>query len=539
MPRPRLSNGFARAARSLRRFTPFLGVLGALTALPASASAVALTEVGTFERPTFVTSDPGDPDRLFVVEQAGRIRLTEDGRTSTFLDIRGIFDPLGDPFDEHGVWSMAFAPDYRSSRLFYLAYSGVDDPGTVDDESGDWHIAEFEADGDTADAATRREVLTVEFPPSQYHYGGQLQFGTDDYLYASIGDGGPNGDPAGNAQDLGALLGKIVRIDPRGSGPGDYTVPADNPFADTPGCTDGCDEIWSYGLRNPWRFSFDRLTGDVVIGDVGFDGWEEVDFETGPDPGRGDNFGWNCREAMHQFSTVPPCDDPHDLTEPLFEYEHLNGNCSITGGYVVRDTSLGDLYGRYLYADFCVGELRSLDLSSSPAQDRSEGLCVGLPISFGEDSSGRVYVTSLHGAIYRLTYAGSTGACTQDAPPQPPGPPPSSEPPFPSLPSDGAAAILPEFTRTLSLSYSARWPGFKGRLASQARACTAAQKVAVYEKKKGRDVKLGSQETTQKGAYSLRVRGQGKAKAFYAEVQRSSSMDGTCLAARSRAIRVG
>jgi glucose/arabinose dehydrogenase len=526
--------------RSARRFTPFIGVLAVLTVLPASASAVALTEVGSFDRPTFVTSDPGDPDRLFVVEQRGRIQLIEHGSTTTFLDIRSILDVLNSSFDEQGLWSMAFSPDYASSELFYVAYSGVDDPDTAEDEAGDWHIAEFEADGDTADAASRREVLTVEYPPSQYHYGGQLQFGPDGHLYASIGDGGPNGDPAGNAQNLSVLLGKIVRIDPRGAGPGDYTVPAGNPFADTPGCADGCDEIWSFGLRNPWRFSFDRLTGDLAIGDVGFDDREEVDFETAPDPGRGANFGWNCREGTHQFSTLPPCDAPNDLAEPVFEYQHSNGNCSITGGYVVRDRSLGDLYGRYLYADFCVGELRSLDLLSSPAQDRSEGLCLPFPISFGEDSAGRIYVTSLHGAVYRVTDAGGTGACPHDAQPPPsPKNPPASQPPPPPLPSDGAAAGPPEFTRTLSLSYSAKRPGFRGRLASPAPACVAAQRVAVYEKRKGRDRKLGSRETTAKGVYSLRGEEQQKGEEFYAEVKRSRSTDGTCLPARSKAIKVG
>ncbi|MBK5110985.1 MAG: PQQ-dependent sugar dehydrogenase, partial [Thermoleophilia bacterium] len=182
------------------------------------------------------------------------------------------------------------------------------------------------------------------------------------------------------------------------------------------GPTPGEDEIWSYGLRNPWRFSFDRLTGDLVIGDVGYSTWEEVDFAAGPDPGKGDNFGWNCREGMNQFSTAPPCDAAQAFTEPVFEYEHLDGNCSITGGYVVRDPALGDLYGRYLYADWCVGELRSLALEP-PVLGRSEGLCVQFPTSFGEDSSGRIYVTSYYGPVYRLTAGGSSGACATDTTP--------------------------------------------------------------------------------------------------------------------------
>jgi hypothetical protein len=390
---------------------------------PAGASALALEQVGSFDRPTYVTSDPHDPDRLFVVEQAGRIQLTEGANTTTFLDIEPLVHDLN-PRGDHGLYSMAFSPDYATNHLFYVAYSGVDDPATEgEDESGDWHIDEFSASGDTADPTSRRGLLTIKFPPipaHPCHYGGQLQFGHDGYLYASTGDGCPQGDPDGNSQNLENLLGKILRIDPEGSAFGDYTVPADNPFTDTPGCTDGCDEIWSYGLRHPWRFSFDRLTGDLVIGDVGYDSWEEVDFETGHDPGKGDNFGWNCREGAHPGpgESSPVCADRlGTFTEPVFEYPHVldvNGYCSspeapriagsITGGYVVRDRALNDLYGRYLYADFCVGELRSLNLGLPTAGgDRSEGLSVPLPTSFGEDADCRLYVASFNGPVYRLT----------------------------------------------------------------------------------------------------------------------------------------
>jgi hypothetical protein len=310
---------------------------------------------------------------------------------------------------------MAFSPDYATNHLFYVAYSGVDDPDTEgQDESGDWHIDEFSASGNTADPASRREVLTIEYP-FKSHYGGQLQIGPDGYLYASTGDGGPLGDPDGHAQNLETLFGKILRIDPTGSSPGEYTIPTDNPFTGTASCTDGCDEIWSYGLRNPWRFSFDRLTGAMVIGDVGQDTWEEVDFKTGPNPGRGDNFGWNCREGMHDYTGpeapgpgAPSSECPSrvgSFTEPVFEYPHVDqGPCSITGGYVVRDRALGDLYGRYLYADFCVGELRSLNLGLPTASgDRSEGISVPVVTSFGEDADCRIYLASMNGPVYRLT----------------------------------------------------------------------------------------------------------------------------------------
>ncbi|MBK5111271.1 MAG: PQQ-dependent sugar dehydrogenase, partial [Thermoleophilia bacterium] len=386
---------------------------------PAGAGALSLEQVGDFDFPTYVTSDPSDPDRLFVVERSGRIQLVENGKTSLFLDIESIvLSPLDDgPDGDTGLFSMTFSPEFETDSLFYVTYSSADDPGTEDvDESGEWHLAEFTAAGDSASPASRREVLAVELPPDQtylIHHAGQLQFGPDDgYLYASTGDGGPQGDPYGNAQNLNSLLGKMIRIDPQPESGGAYGIPADNPFV----AAFGEDEIWSYGLRNPWRFSFDRLTGDLVIGDVGYLTWEEVNFAAAPDPGKGANFGWNCREGTHLFSATPPCDDPQTFTDPVFEYEHVGGNCSVTGGYVVRDPALGDLYGRYLYADWCVGELRSLALGP-PVLDRSEGLCVEFPTSFGEDSLGRIYVASLEGPVYRITAGGSSGACATDTTP--------------------------------------------------------------------------------------------------------------------------
>jgi glucose/arabinose dehydrogenase len=403
--------------RFLQRFTATFVAATALT-VPASASALELQPVGSFQNPTYVTSDPHDPNRVFVVEQAGRVQLVEGGKTTTFLDISPIVRYPPDPgaFDgADALASMAFSPNYATNHLFYVAYTGVDDPGTVGDESGDWHLDEFRANGDTADPASRRGVLTIDYPSNSAHYGGQLQFGPDGYLYASTGDGLDS--PGEPAQNLATRLGKILRIDPKGSASGEYTVPADNPFASTAGCADGCDEIWSYGLRNPWRFSFDRLTGDLVIGDVGYLDWEEVDFETGPNAGRGDNFGWYCREGAHPGpgETSPVCAErAGTFTEPVFEYPHTDPTpadptdnafgCSIIGGYVVRDRALADLYGRYLYPDFCTGELRSLSLGLPTASgDRSEGLSVPYVTSLGEDADCRIYVASWNGPVYRLT----------------------------------------------------------------------------------------------------------------------------------------
>jgi glucose/arabinose dehydrogenase len=407
--------------RFLQRFTATFVAATALT-VPASASALALEPVGSFQSPTYVTSDPHDPNRVFVVEQAGRVQLVEGGNATTFLDISPIVRYPPDPGafrDADGLASMAFSPNYATNHLFYVAYSGVDDPSTpAVNEAGDWHLDEFRANGDTADPASRRGVLTIDYPANSSHYGGQLQFGPDGYLYASTGDGVVDGVQRGvPAQNLATRLGKILRIDPKGSAPGEYTVPADNPFASTAGCADGCDEIWSYGLRNPWRFSFDRLTGDLVIGEVGDSSWEEVDFDTGPEPGRGDNFGWYCREGEHPGpgdASQVCVDRAGTFTEPVFEYPHTDptpadptdnaSGCSVIGGYVVRDRALADLYGRYLYGDFCTGELRSLRLGLPTASgDRSEGLSVPYVTSLGEDADCRIYVASRIGPVYRLT----------------------------------------------------------------------------------------------------------------------------------------
>lgn len=379
---------------------------------PGVASAASLEPVGTFTNPTYVTSDPDDAGRLFVVERAGRIKLVEGGAVSSFLDIEPsvLSPPDVGGSGETGMTSMAFSPHYATDRRFYVAYSLADDPATEGvNEARDFRIDEFTADGDAADPTSRRTVLTIDHS-SDKHYGGQLQFGPDGYLYISTGDNGSGP----NAQNLGVRYGKILRIDPGGTAPGEFSIPPDNPYTATAGCTDGCDVIWSSGLRNPWRFSFDQATGDLAIADVGHDNWEEVNFETGTDPGKGDNFGWSCREGMHEFSNTGVCSVPRTYTDPVFEYGHVDGGvCSITGGYVVRDTSLGDLYGRYLYGDFCTGGLRSLDLGP-PVVDRTEGLTVRGVTSFGEDASCRIYVVALSGAVHRLAQPGSPGACPPD-----------------------------------------------------------------------------------------------------------------------------
>lgn len=370
------------------RWLKGLGLLGAVL-LPASASAVTLEPVGNFTNPTYVTSYPNDANKLLVVERAGRVRLVEGSTTSMFLDAASLVGAID---GEEGMWSIALAPDFDTTGKLYAFYAGSA-------TGGDLQLDEFTAAGDTVDLATRRPVLTIPHPIAANHNGGQLQFGPDGYLYLSTGDGDSR---AINAQELTNLLGKILRIDPRQSAGSQYTIPADNPFVGAA----GLDEIWSYGLRNPYRFSFDRSTGALAIGDVGRQRFEEVDYDPGAQPGRGDNYGWPCFEANEVRNTTDgACRtiDPDDTVFPIHDMAHDDGFCSVIGGYVARDASLGDLFGRYVYADLCEGQIRSLVPGIPQASgDRLEGLAVNRPVSFGEDACGRLYVASLNGPVSRL-----------------------------------------------------------------------------------------------------------------------------------------
>jgi glucose/arabinose dehydrogenase len=381
-------------------------VAGAALAAPVpGAAAVSLQQIGsftgTFTDPVYVTSLP-DPDRLLVVERRGTVQLWEDDASSTFLDIRSLVNAAG---EDQGLFSVAVAPDYSSTGHIYGLYTRPDDALQID---------EFTASGDSAPLSSRRAVLTIDHSESDTHNGGQLQFGPDGYLYASTGDGDVNGDPEGDAQSLDSLLGKILRIDPRPSGGAQYSVPPGNPFGSP---------VWALGLRNPWRFSFDAATGDLLIADVGATVREEVDYASrSAGGGRGLNFGWNCREGTLAFSG---CTSPIAFTDPIFEYPHDGGACAIMGGYVVRDPNLPGLYGRYLYGDLCTGRIHSLALPNGTA-DRYEGLQVGKLQSFGEDSCGRIYAASGIGPVYRLV-GDSPTQCQAVAPPPtaPPAPPPT------------------------------------------------------------------------------------------------------------------
>src|SRR5436190_9448867 len=378
------------------------------TAAPAGADVTAagslrLAPLGLFNSPTYVISAPGDPSRVFVVQQGGAIRVVRNGvfQLQPFLTVPGAHDA-----GEQGLLSMAFAPDYATSGLFYVYYNDATDCDSTQSNC-DVRIDEFRrADADHADPGSRRTVLSVNHRQFQNHDGGQLQFGPDGLLYAGLGDGGGAGDPNGNGQNRNVLLAKILRIDPRASGGAAYSIPPSNPF----GATVGADEIWAYGLRNPWRFSFDHLTGDLVIGDVGQNEHEEIDFQPAGFGG-GANYGWNLYEGNARFSE-PNGPQPSDYVPPVFTYDHVDGNCSITGGYVVRDSALPELAGRYLYGDLCVGVLRSLVVGpgraandaavGDPANAAAPPLSVAQLDSFGEDAACRLYVVSQNGLIYRL-----------------------------------------------------------------------------------------------------------------------------------------
>jgi hypothetical protein len=368
--------------------------LGALSLLGGSERAAAgppplpliLDPVGAFSYPVFVTSPPGDQGRLFVVQHGGVVKLVLDGvvQAAPFLDASSWVDFGGD----QGLLSVAFAPDYATSGRFYIAYTPADENALAVDE-----VHRDASDPNVADPGTRRLVISMPHPSISTHYGGQLQFGPDGMLYISTGDGGCCGDPFRSAQNLHDYRGKVLRIDPRQDGASPYRVPPNNPFV---GRANAYPEIWSYGLRNPWRFSFDRSKGAFTLGDVGQDAWEEIDYRSVPlGWGRGANFGWSCYEARHPYNTCSPM--PTGTVFPVFAYGH-SGRCSITGGYVVRDRELPLLLGQYVYGDFCDGEIRSQFLpSATTAGEADTGLHVNSLASFGEDACGHVYAIGVTG----------------------------------------------------------------------------------------------------------------------------------------------
>jgi glucose/arabinose dehydrogenase len=323
---------------------------------------------GTFVQPLHVASTRSEPNRIYVVEKAGRIRVVENGRllTTPFLDIRGL---VGSESNEQGLLSVAFHPRYATNRLFYVDYT---------DKSGDTRVVEYRARKGAAPAKVR-ELLFVDQPFAN-HNGGQLAFGPDGDLYVGMGDGGGGGDPDENAQDLGSRLGKLLRLD------------VDRAGADW--------QIVGYGLRNPWRFAFDRKTGDLYIADVGQSAWEELDFTPRSSPGL-ENYGWDAREGKHPYEDEQP-NPAGRLIDPIYEYNHSMG-CSVTGGFVYRGTKVPAARGRYFFGDYCTGFVWSLFVRDGKAVAvRRHPFTVDALASFGEGPTGELYLVSLNGQIYRL-----------------------------------------------------------------------------------------------------------------------------------------
>jgi glucose/arabinose dehydrogenase len=368
---------------------------------------------GGFQRPVFIGNASDGSGRLFVLEQGGLIRILHtDGslEPTPFLDISDrVRSPADGGGNEQGLLGLAFPPDYTDKGHFYVYYTNQD---------GNNMVARFHLTGnpDMADPASEEQILLLEHPGQENHNGGQLAFGADGYLYIGTGDGGGGGDPHGNAQNPASLLGKILRIDveftnamtpyntylpcvQKGEAQGTakaYRIPSDNPFVGMAGYRE---EIWALGMRNPWRFSFDRQTHDLFIGDVGQNAYEEIDFQPASSSG-GENYGWNVLEGTHCYNALA-CDST-GMVPPIAEYDHSQG-CSVTGGYIYRGLDFPSLQGIYLYADYCSG--RMWGLQNEGAWQSQQLLESGLNVStFGESEGGEIYLADLAGgAIYKVT----------------------------------------------------------------------------------------------------------------------------------------
>jgi len=342
----------------------------------------------SFQEMTNLAQPDDTSDLIFITEQRGVIyafSASNPQQADIFLDIT---DRVNRGGNEEGLLGLAFDPDYRENGYFYVYYSAADPTRSV--------LSRFsldQEDTDVADPESEVIVMEVEQPYSN-HNGGQLAFGPDGYLYIGLGDGGSAGDPLGNGQNLGTLLGSILRIDVSGlSAPGDYEIPADNPFVGTEGARA---EIWAFGLRNPWRFSFDSETGLLWAGDVGQNLWEEIDIIA-----KGANYGWNIMEGSHCYSPSTGCNQS-GLTLPIVEYDHSQG-CSVTGGYVYRGDQIPSLQGYYIYGDYCSGNIWALAYYGNVVTQNTLLADSGLSItSFGEDLAGKLYILARQGGIYTL-----------------------------------------------------------------------------------------------------------------------------------------
>ncbi len=358
-------------------------LLALLVAAQSPAQEIRLTPVAQgLSAPTDIQHAGDGSGRLFLVEQRGLIKILRNGAVlpQPFLDLRGRVSPTG---SEQGLLGLAFPPSFAQSQRFYVNYTNV---------AGNTVIAQYRSNGDVADASSEIPLLTVNQPFAN-HNGGQLRFGPDGFLYIGLGDGGSGGDPQNNAQNLGSLLGKILRIDVE-SQPGQVRIPPTNPFVNTAGARP---EIWAFGLRNPWRFSFDRATKELWIGDVGQGSYEEIDLQ--PSNEGGQNYGWRDMEGMH--CVLQGCSTA-GKTLPVAEYTHAGGACSVTGGFVYRGSGWTALQGTYFYTDYCTGRIWGL---SRPADAWTSRVVLdsGLHITtFGEDEPGELFAAASDGRVYRV-----------------------------------------------------------------------------------------------------------------------------------------
>jgi glucose/arabinose dehydrogenase len=343
----------------------FAAVFSSASAGPSRAAGHFRQIASGFDNPVYVTQPASEPGRLYVVERPGRIVTLANGKRHTFLDIHGRVES---GYTEQGLLSVAFSPAYAKNHRFYVYYTN---------KNGNVEIDTFVSRRGRAVSFSRRRLLLVDHRAHANHDGGQLQFGPDGRLYAGIGDGGSGGDPPDNSQNLSRKLGKLLRLD------------------------GGRWQVYAYGLRNPWRFSFDRANGDLYIGDVGQDSWEEIDYRPHGATGLV-NYGWSAYEGLASYKPSR-LNHAGTLVAPVQVYSHNGGNCSVTGGYVYRGRALASVRGRYFYGDYCSGDLWSLRISGGKAVDnRSEPGRIGSLSSFGQGANGDLYAVSLDGSIYKL-----------------------------------------------------------------------------------------------------------------------------------------
>jgi glucose/arabinose dehydrogenase len=405
--RPRPAAGPARRARSLIAAAVVLAVA---VGLPSTAGAVSPSPTAFdpgkvslrlsllargLSQPVLLTGARDGTNRKFIVEKGGRIRIVKGSPpvllATPFLDLSAKVSKGG----EQGLLGLAFHPSYKTNGRFYVNYT---------DTAGDTVVAEYRRSSTSPDraATTGRTLLRIDQPYAN-HNGGMIAFGPDGYLYIGMGDGGSAGDPGNRAQSLESYLGKMLRIDVDGrTGTLPYGIPATNPYVGKA----GLDLIWSRGLRNPWRWSFDRQTGDLWIGDVGQASWEEVDRSvkgSAVAAGRAANYGWRVMEGRHCYAPATGCSTTGKVL-PLVEYAHAGGRCSVTGGYVYRGTAYPDMVGGYFFADYCTGEIFSVAATAASPASLRRLLDTSLRIGgFGQDDAGYLYVTDLAGGtVYQL-----------------------------------------------------------------------------------------------------------------------------------------